>query len=281
MPDSCAARSATYLPLACRNEWRTRSARAVCDVDSVTASPVPSQCRRSRQCNFAGAYRPAGLSGPPGTADTHYGLPILAGGDGTDEDIESKDGPDESDDDNDEETGDNRTDDDDADLDAITDPDELRRIAKKARGTAKRATFEAGKYRTQRNKARSTSAEQASAEVTAERDSLRVQLAFERAAAGRFADTDTAYKLLDRELVTIGAAGDVKGIEDAVKNLELKYPFLAQASEGAKPDTNPFAVRTGHTNGGRKPVNLPPNMAGAFDKAALKARYPALSDRGR
>jgi hypothetical protein len=150
---------------------------------------------------------------------------------------------------------------------------------------------QAAQYRTQRNTARKERAElrtevyelkeqlkEAEEKGTGdERDALRIELAFARAAGGQFIDADAAWKLADRALMSVSDDGSVTGAEEAVEALAEANPFLlTPAPDGKTKDRNPFNEPSSsgrNMNGKKKPQD-------AYDLTALQKRYPALR-RGR
>lgn len=126
---------------------------------------------------------------------------------------------------------------------------------------------QAAAYRVQRNEARK------------ERDELRLELAFNRAAGDRFVDIDAAFKLVDRSILTLDIDGTPVGAVEAVEALADTNPFLLAADDEPteKKERNPFAAgrSSGKTmNGKRKPFKT------GHTRTELEQKYPALR-RGR
>lgn len=134
---------------------------------------------------------------------------------------------------------------------------------------------QAAAYRVQRNEARRDRDA-----LQTERDELRVELAFTRAAGSRFVDLDAAWKLLDRAQVSIDVDGTPIGVQEAVDGIAEAHPFLLTPdAEPPEKETDPFKTATGRSsgrvmNGKKKPLNT------GLSRSALEQKYPALR-RGR
>jgi len=199
-------------------------------------------------------------------------LPVLFGFDGSDDD-----------DDNGHEEDDEEGDDEEQDDEGEEEPPRTR------------PERQAARYRTQRNTARKerdelrtevyelkTKLKGADEKGTGdERDALRIELAFARAAGGQFVDEDAAWKLADRALMTVSDDGSVTGAEEAVEALAEANPFLLAPAPDDKPtkDRNPFneARSSGRVMNGRKKTA---GETSTYDVASLQKIYPALR-RGR
>ena len=157
-------------------------------------------------------------------------LPVLTGGDGDgddggdgdgdgDSDGDDGDDSDDSDDDgdgsdsDDDDDDDDEGDDDDADIDKITDVNKAKSMLKKARATARRAAHEAGKYRTQRNKARQ------------ERDATATALAAEKAAHTKTKEAKGGDEALKAEVAQLRQEND---------NLKSQAKKLTEQQQAAK-----------------------------------------------
>jgi hypothetical protein len=110
----------------------------------------------------------------------------------------------------------------------------------------------------------------------AERDDLRMEVAFQRAAGSQFVDAEAAWKLADKSRMTVAEEGTVTGAEEVVEALIEDHPFLLAPAPDAKPkDRNPFneARSSGRNmNGKKKPQD-------AYNLAELERKYPSM--RGR
>lgn len=184
-------------------------------------------------------------------------LPVLVGFDGDgEEDEEQADTDDDGKDD-----GDIAASEDD---DAEEDLEDPRKIKDPKRA---RSARQAAQYRTQRNKARR------------ERDELRMEVAFLRAAGAQFVDTTAAWKLADRSMLTVNDDGTVTGADEAVEALAESQPFLLAPAPDDKPtkDRNPFKEASAPVrkmNGKKQPLS-----SETYDVKRLEAKYPAM--RGR
>lgn len=144
--------------------------------------------------------------------------------------------------------------------------------------SSNKAHRDAAKYRSQRNRERrehATTRERAEAAESA-LTSLRMEIAFTRTAGDTFVDSDAAWKLLDRALISIEDDGSVTGMDEAVADLIERQPFIVRSddSESTPPERNPFtASRSGRSVGRSRPK---PETA---NRAALVKKYPALRDR--
>jgi hypothetical protein len=191
-------------------------------------------------------------------------LPVLSGSDGTgddsDEDNEPPDDPDDSTDDDSE------------------DEEEEEEEEQPSEKSANRAHRDAAKYRVQRNELRVSLAEmtERAEQAEAERDAVRGELAFERAARDTFIDTAAAWKLANRAFIKIADDGSLEGMDEAVADLIERQPFLVRPDDepGKKPEPNPFTA----SRSGRPVGNARPPKPG-YDKASLSKKYPALRNR--
>jgi hypothetical protein len=195
-------------------------------------------------------------------------LPVLFGFDGSDDDEEGVDEDDEQEQDEEQD-------------DEGEEPPKTKKTLRPER--------QAAQYRTQRNTARKERDElrtevydlkeklkEADEKGTGdERDALRIELAFARAAGGQFVDADAAWKLADRALMSVGDDGSVAGAEEAVEALAEANPFLLAPAPDDRPDRNPFneARSSGRVMNGRKKTA---SETSTYNIAELRKRYPAL-----
>ncbi len=144
--------------------------------------------------------------------------------------------------------------------------------------SANKAHRDAARYRVRaRERTEERDAAIARAErAEAERDALRGEIAFERAAGSTFLDTGAAWKLADRSLIRLADDGSVEGMDDAIADLIERQPFLLRPDdpEPTKPERDPFtAARSG------RPMAKARLPKPGYDKATLSKKYPALRDR--
>lgn len=144
--------------------------------------------------------------------------------------------------------------------------------------SANKAHRDAARYRVQRNELRVTVTEltERAERAEAERDALRCEIAFERAAGSTFLDTGVAWKLADRKLIKLADDGSVEGMDEAIADLIERQPFLLRPddAEPTKHERDPFsASRSG------RPMGKARQPKPGYDKAALSKKYPALRDR--
>ena len=100
---------------------------------------------------------------------------------------------------------------------------------------------EAARYRT-RAKAERDRADAAEARVRELETSLRnerVHNAFVQAAHGRVTDTDAAWKLADHTKISIGEDGKVNGVDDVIRAVVDRYPYLAPDLADGWADSRP------------------------------------------
>ena len=184
-------------------------------------------------------------------------LPVLSGGAGDDDD-DSDDSDDEGSDDDDDDEGDGNEGDDDEST-----------LTHKQMANLRRSSRQAARFRIAAKNERA-----AHVETTTERDDLKRELAFTRAAGHRFADLDAAWKLVDKKLIKIDDDGEVNGANDAIDALIDSHPFIAttDADEKHAKDDNPFRPTTSGSpmTGKKRPV------AATTSEATLAKRYPAL-----
>ena len=205
-------------------------------------------------------------------------LPVLAGSasDGTDDD------PDDFETEDDTEEG--------ADLDADETDDEDDEDAADAHKGKRRSPKPASVRRAHRQAARfridaKEQRERADSAEARER-TLRLEIAFTRAAGLRFVDGDAAWKLVDRSLLVLGEDGTVTGTDAAIAKLTDAYPFLTQTddegddSDDDRPgkDRNPFHTTSGTPMAGKRAAHQ--RIAGDHTSAAVLAKkYPVLHGR--
>lgn len=154
----------------------------------------------------------------------------------------------------------------------------------------KKLSDEAGKHRRLRKEAiaRAEAAEarvaelegsRASEELQAENRTLHLRLAWERATAGKFKDTDAAWKLADDDLaaVTMNDAGevDLERLGEIIVHVAERHPYLVAVDKPAN-ETPSSPWPDGGSDTGKPPAR---KMGQGVDKATLTKRYPAL--RGR
>lgn len=192
-------------------------------------------------------------------------LPVLAGGAGDDDGDDDDDGGEDDDDDG-------------SDVD-----DESNKDGKKkaSQPSTNRAHRQAARFRieakTERERADTAEGRADAAEERA--DALLVELAFTRAAGDRFADSDAAWKLINRKLIKIDDDGEVSGVDEAIDALIESHPFIERADDDETPskknDDNPFRSLTSGSpmRGKRRPTSDQPSAA------KLAAKYPALRNR--
>jgi len=191
-------------------------------------------------------------------------LPVLSGS----ADDVNDDQSDDPDDDAADDSGDDLTDDTD-------DDDDEEQPSEKS---ANKAHRDAARYRVRaRERTKERDAAIARAErAEAERDALRGEIAFERAAGSTFLDTGAAWKLADRSLIKLADDGSVEGMDEAIADLVERQPFLLRPDdrEPTKRERDPFsASRSG------RPMSKARRPKPGYDKAALSKKYPALRDR--
>lgn len=144
--------------------------------------------------------------------------------------------------------------------------------------SANKAHRDAARYRVQRNELRVTLAEmtERAERAEAERDALRGEIAFERAAGSTFLDNGAAWKLANRAFIKLTDDGTVEGMDEAIADLVERQPFLLRpdSEPTAKAERDPFsAARSG------RPMSKARQPKPGYDKAALSKKYPALRDR--
>lgn len=126
------------------------------------------------------------------------------------------------------------------------------------------ASRQAAKYRVQRNEARR------------ERDEARLELAFTKAAGGRFVNAEAAFKCADRELLSMDPDGTPVGLDESIEGLIEANPFLLTPdAEPPKKETDPFETpqrSSGRVMNGPRKTKLNTDL----NRAALEAKYPAL-----
>lgn len=127
---------------------------------------------------------------------------------------------------------------------------------------------EAARYRVQRNDAR-----RERDALAGERDGLKMELAFTRAAGQRFEDIDAAWRLADKSTLSIDVDGAVIGAQETVDAVATAHPFIERRDAEEPKERDPFATgrSSGKTmNGKRKPLRTGPS------RKELESRYPAL-----
>lgn len=185
-------------------------------------------------------------------------LPVLSGSADDDDDNDADDADDTA-----------NTDDNDDDTDEEVQPSEK---------SANKAHRDAARYRVQRNELRVTVTEltERAERAEAERDALRGEIAFERAAGSTFLDTGAAWKLADRKLIRLADDGSVEGMDEAIADLIERQPFLLRPddAEPTKHERDPFsAARSG------RPMGKARQLKPGYDKSTLSKKYPALRNR--
>lgn len=91
-------------------------------------------------------------------------------------------------------------------------------------------------------RSKAAQAEALAGETKAEADKNLIKSAIVGAAAGRFADAEAAYKLVDLDNITLND-GQVLGVEEALNVLEEKYPFLKKGKTSVVSPTNPEGAK--------------------------------------
>jgi hypothetical protein len=193
-------------------------------------------------------------------------LPVLLGFDGSDDD-EDDDEHEEQD-----EEGDEEQDDEGEEEPPKTRPERQAAQYRTQRNTARK---ERDELRTEVYELKEKLKEAGEKGTGDERDALRMELAFARAAGSQFVDADAAWKLADRALMSVGDDGSVTGAEEAVEALAETNPFLLAPAPDDRPDPNPFqtASKSGRVMNGRKKTA---GEASTYDVARLQKTYPAL-----
>jgi hypothetical protein len=152
------------------------------------------------------------------------------------------------------------------------------------------------KYRKQRNEARSTlrnvrtelenlKASQAeSAAVIEELCQSRTELAFVKAAAhAGVTDTEAAWKLCDRELLTWeeqDGEDRLSGVEDALEKVLDRYPYISRSEDTSRTDDHDKERVRPPMNTSGKPTNGPKKGPQELDLAYLERKFPSLARRG-
>ncbi len=105
----------------------------------------------------------------------------------------------------------------------------------------------------------------------------QMENAFLRVAFGKVTDVDAAWKLADRNGVTITNDGTVEGLEEVLTKVLEKHPYLApkptDPAAQALADKFPALLPSGRPNNGKK------DSKDSVDYGFLEKRFPAL--RGR
>ncbi|MGD9998013.1 MAG: hypothetical protein AB7L17_16915 [Ilumatobacteraceae bacterium] len=172
-----------------------------------------------------------------------------------------------------------------ADDDDDDDDDDERTSPVPSKPSERRAHKQAGKYRlrAKQRTAERDAAIQRAEEAEAREAALRVELAFLRTAADKFADPGAAWKLLDRSKVTVTDDGTVEGLDEAVQATLEAHPFAARADDAGeddadgstRPGDNPFRSRTS----GRPMTRGKQLRPHGTTDAKLRTKYPALRNR--